>query len=131
VPKINDASVLALLRIATGALVFLHGIRKVITGPVTAIGKTLVAHGFPAWFAYVVAAGELCGLLLALGISTRLAAAVVALTLWGIIFIVQLPLLAGAGTGRGVPLEYPVLLALTVTLFVIAPPSKWSFRRGR
>ena len=126
VPKLSDASALAVLRIATGLLVFPHGVRKLLTGPVAAVGKSMVAHGFPAWFAYLVTAGELCGLLLALGIYVRYSAAAVALTLWGIVVFVQAPLLREWGTGRGVPLEYPELLALTATLFVFAPPKRWS-----
>ena len=131
VPKLSDSAALAVLRIATGLLVFPHGVRKLLTGPVAAIGKSMVAHGFPAWFAYPVTAGELCGALLALGIYVRYSAAAVALTLWGIVFVVQAPLLAEWGTGRGVPLEYPVLLALTATLFVLAPPTRWALGRGR
>jgi len=131
VPTLKESSALAVLRIATGALVFPHGLRKLATGPVAAIGKTLAAHGFPPWFAYVVTLGELVGGLLALGIYTRLSAATVALTLWGVILFVQLPLLRDVGTGHGVPLEYPVLLALTATLFVLLPSTKWSLGRRR
>ena len=120
-----------MLRIATGALVFPHGLRKLATGPVAAIGKSMVDHGFPAWFAYLVTAGELAGGLLALGLYTRFSAAAVAATLWGIVAFVQLPLLREMGTGRGVPLEYPILLALTATLFVLVPATKWSVGRGR
>jgi len=131
VPKLAESSALAVLRIATGLLVFPHGVRKLIAGPVAAIGKSLVAHGFPAWFAYLVTAGELCGLLLALGLYVRYSAAAVALTLWGIVVFVQASLLRDWGTGRGVALEYPVLLALTATLFVLVPPTRWSLGRRR
>ena len=130
-PALKESTALAVLRIATGALVFPHGLRKLVTGPVAVIGKTLAAHGFPPWFAYVVTLGELVGGLLALGLYTRLSAATVALTLWGVIAFVQLPLLREVGTGRGVPLEYPVLLALTATLFVLVPSTKWSLGRRR
>jgi putative oxidoreductase len=131
VPKLSDSSALALLRIATGALVFPHGVRKLLTGPVTAIGKSMVAHGFPAWFAYPITFGELCGALLAVGLFVRYSAAVVALTLGGIVIVVQAPLVRELGTGRGVALEYPLLLALTATLFVLAPPTKWSLGKRR
>lgn len=131
VPRLSDSSALAVLRIATGLLVFPHGVRKLLTGPVAAVGSSMVAHGFPSWFAYLVTAGELCGLLLALGVSVRYSAAAVALTLWGIVIFVQAPLLHDVGTGRGVALEYPALLALTATLFVLAPATKWSLGRGR
>ncbi|HEX5102110.1 MAG TPA: DoxX family membrane protein [Polyangiaceae bacterium] len=130
-PQIKESVALAVLRIATGALVFPHGLRKLATGPVAAVGKSMVAHGFPAWFAYLVTAGELAGGLLALGLYTRFSAAAVAATLWGIVAFVQLPLARELGTGRGVALEYPILLALTATLFVLVPATKWSLGRGR
>jgi uncharacterized membrane protein YphA (DoxX/SURF4 family) len=126
VPKFNDSSALALLRIATGVLVFPHGVRKLLTGPVASIGKSLAAHGFPTWVAYPVTAGELCGILLALGVAVRASAAVVALTMWGIVLFVQASLLPEIGSGKSVALEYPVLLAVTATLFVLAPPRRWS-----
>jgi hypothetical protein len=44
---------------------------------------------------------------------------------------VQAPLVRELGTGRGVALEYPLLLALTATLFVLAPPTKWSLGKRR
>ncbi len=128
-PKISESTALAVLRIATGSLVFLHGIRKLVTGPVSAIGKSMSTHGFPPWFAHLVTVGELCGLLLALGIAVRASAAAVALTLWGIVAVVQLRLVSAVGTGKGVPFEYPLLLALTATLFVLVPSTKWSVRR--
>jgi uncharacterized membrane protein YphA (DoxX/SURF4 family) len=102
-----------------------------VTGPVASIGKSLVSHGFPPWFAYVVTLGELTGALLALGLYTRLSAATVALTMWGVVAFVQLPLIREIGTGRGVLLEYPVLLALTATLCALVPSTKWSVGRRR
>ncbi len=91
----------------------------------------MVAQGFPASFAYVVTLGELAGLLLALGYYPRLAAAVVAVTMWGVVLWVQLGLWPGIGTGRGVPLEYPVMLAITATLLALVQSTRWSLGRGR
>jgi uncharacterized membrane protein YphA (DoxX/SURF4 family) len=130
-PKLSESSALSALRIATGLLVFPHGVRKLIQGPVAAIGAQLVAHGFPASFAYVVTAGELAGLALALGLYPRAAAAVVAATMWGIVFWVQLGLAGRFGTGSGVALEYPVLLALIATILTIVPATRWSLGRKR
>jgi putative oxidoreductase len=130
-PKLSESSALAVLRIATGALVFPHGVRKLIQGPVVAIGRQLGAHGFPESFAYVVTAGELAGIFLALGLYSRVAAAAVALTMWGIVLWVQLGLLAKLGTGPGVSLEYPLLLAIAATLLAILEPTRWSLDRRR
>lgn len=130
-PKLSDSSALALLRIATGVLVFPHGIRKLIQGPVAAVGRQMVAHGFPASFAYVVTAGELAGIFLALGLYSRIAALAVALTMWGIVIWVQLGLLTRVGTGPGVSFEYPLLLAVIATLLALLPPTRWSLDRRR
>jgi putative oxidoreductase len=130
-PKLSDSSALALLRITTGVLVFPHGIRKLIQGPVAAVGRQMVAHGFPASFAYVVTAGELAGIFLALGLYSRIAALAVALTMWGIVIWVQLGLLTRVGTGPGVSFEYPLLLAAIATLLALLPPTRWSLDRRR
>ncbi len=130
-PKLSDSSALALLRITTGVLVFPHGIRKLIQGPVAAVGRQMVAHGFPASFAYVVTAGELAGIFLALGLYSRIAALAVALTMWGIVIWVQLGLLTKVGTGPGVSFEYPLLLAVIATLLAALPPTRWSLDRRR
>ena len=124
---------LALFRVLTGALVFTHGVRKLIQGPVAAIGKAMSEHGFPPSFAYVVTLGELAGLLLAVGLFTRLAAAGVAATMAGIVVVVQSGLIGQIGTGRGVPFEYPLLLTVAAALFVILPRTPFSLdaRRGR
>jgi putative oxidoreductase len=124
VPK--DSTALAVLRITTGLLVFPHGIRKLIQGPVTAIGRAMTQHGFPESFAYVVTIGELTGLLLAIGLFTRYAAAIVALTMAGIAFVVQRGLIGQLGTGKGVPLEYPLLLMVAAAVFIVVPATRWS-----
>lgn len=130
-PKLSESSALAVLRILTGALVFPHGVRKLIQGPVAAVGHQMVAHGFPASFAYVVTAGELAGIFLALGLYSRIAAAAVALTMWGIVIWVQLGLVSRMGTGPGVSLEYPLVLAVIATLLALLPPTRWSLDRRR
>jgi len=126
-----DSAALAVLRIATGLLVFPHGLRKLLKGPVAAVGKSMTEHGFPEFFAYVVTLGELSGLLLAIGLFTRQAAAVVAMTMLGIAFVVQRGLFWQIGTGKGVPLEYPLLLAVAAALFVFVPARRWSFDARR
>ena len=130
-PQLSESSALAALRIVTGLLVFPHGVRKLIQGPVAAIGHQMTAHGFPASFAYVVTAGELAGVFLALGLYSRVAALAVAVTLWGVVIWVQLGLLTRVGTGPGVSLEYPLLLAVIATLLAMVPATRWSLDRRR
>jgi uncharacterized membrane protein YphA (DoxX/SURF4 family) len=129
--KFSESTALSVLRIVAGLLVFLHGVRKLIQGPVAAIGRNLVAHGFPESFAYVVTAGELAGIFLALGLYSRIAAPAVALTMWGIVIWVQLGLVGRMGTGQGVSLEYPLLLAVLATLLALLPPTRPSLDRRR
>ncbi|HEY3495177.1 MAG TPA: DoxX family membrane protein [Polyangiaceae bacterium] len=125
----RDSTALSVLRILTGLLVFSHGLRKLLKGPVASIGKSMADHGFPESFAYVITLGELAGLLLALGLYTRYAAGIVALTLAGIVVVVQRGLIGQIGTGRGVPLEYPLLLLVLAALFVVVPARRWSLGR--
>lgn len=132
----NEGRVLAGLRIVTGLLVFPHGVRKLLKGPVEAVGGSMIQHGFPEWFAWLVTLGELAGLLLAVGLFTRLSGAAVAATMGAIAFFVQAPKLAEIGTGAGVPLEYPILLAALGLAFALRPPREWSLdarlgKRGR
>jgi uncharacterized membrane protein YphA (DoxX/SURF4 family) len=130
-PQLSESTALAVLRITTGLMAFTHGVRKLVLGPVEAIGQPLVAQGFPASFAYVVTLGELAGLALALGWYSRLAAAAVAGTMWGIVLWVQLGLWHRIGTGGGVPLEFPLLLAITATLLALVRATRWSLARRR
>ncbi len=98
---LSHEQALAVLRVLTGLLVLPHGVRKLLGGPVTMLGKSMVKAGFPDWFAWVVTAGELCGAALALGLLTRLAGAAVALTMAGILVFVNLANLTQIGTGKG------------------------------
>jgi uncharacterized membrane protein YphA (DoxX/SURF4 family) len=122
----KGATSFAVLRIVTGLLVFPHGVRKVIAGPIDAIGGAVTSQGFPAWMAWLVTAGELCGLLLALGLFTRLAGLAVGLTMGSIVVFVQADKLAQIGTGAGASAEYPLLLAVIGLLFVFYGPTPWS-----
>jgi putative oxidoreductase len=124
---------LALFRVLIGMLAFAHGVRKLIQGPVSAIGPAMSEYGFPPSFAYVVTLGELAGLLLAIGLFTRFAAAGVAATMLGIAIVVHGSLITRIGTGHGVDFEYPLLLTVAAALFVVLPRTPFSLdaRRGR
>ena len=131
--RLDPALALALLRITTGALVFPHGVRKLMQGPVAAIGRQIAAQGFPEWFAYLVTVGELSGLLLAVGLYTRFAGAAVSLTMASIAVFTQLGTLRHFGSGKSVSLEFLVLLCSSAALFVFLPPTPLSLdgRRRR
>jgi putative oxidoreductase len=127
-PAINPGSAIVLLRIATGLLVAPHGVRKLLAGPAKAIGGAIAQRGLPLpdLLAWLVTIGELCGILLVLGIATRAAGLAIVLTMAGIVVFVQKDLLLELGTGASVPAEYPLLLAILGAFFAALGPVVWS-----
>ncbi len=123
---LSHEQALAVLRVLTGLLVLPHGVRKLLGGPVTMLGKSMVKAGFPDWFAWVVTAGELCGAALALGLLTRLAGAAVALTMAGILVFVNLANLTQIGTGKGAGTELSLLIGVGAAIFALLPPGCYS-----
>jgi uncharacterized membrane protein YphA (DoxX/SURF4 family) len=133
VPRLDASTALAILRITTGLLVFPHGVRKIVKGPVAAIGHRMQEHGFPELFAYIVTVGELAGLLMVLGLYTRVASAAVAVTMAGIALVVNSGQLSSIGTGKSTAFELSLLLAIAAALCVLAPSPRFSLdarRRG-
>jgi uncharacterized membrane protein YphA (DoxX/SURF4 family) len=133
VPRIDPTIALAVLRITTGLLVFPHGLRKLINGPVASIGEYIATHGLPPSFAYVITFGELAGLLMVVGLFTRFASAAVALTMASIAFGGSLSEAAMLGTGESLGFELSLMLAVSATLCVLAPATRVSLDalRGR
>lgn len=132
-PRLDASTALAILRIATGLLVFPHGVRKLIKGPVAAIGGAMQEYGLPEVFAYVVVLGELAGLLMVVGLYTRLASAAVAATMAGIALVVNSEQLPMIGTGASTDFELSLLFAITAAVCALAPSTRFSLdarRRG-
>jgi putative oxidoreductase len=119
------------LRITTGLLAFPHGLRKLIKGPVAAIGKQMTAHGLPEVFAYIVALGELAGLLMVVGLYSRAASAIVAVTMAGIALVANSGELTAIGTWESLGLELSVLLAVAAALCALAPSTRFSLDARR
>jgi uncharacterized membrane protein YphA (DoxX/SURF4 family) len=129
----NPGTAIALLRIVTGLLVAPHGIRTLLAGPTRSIAGAIAARGLPlpdvlAWF---VTIGELAGILLVLGVATRFAGLLIALTMGGIVLFMQKDLLVDLGTGASVPAEYPLLLAFLGAFFASQGETVWSVPFGR
>jgi len=124
--RLDSSTALAVLRIATGLLTFPHGLRKLLKGPVAAIGGSMAAHGFPPWFAYVVVLGELAGLLMVVGPGSRLASVVVAVTMAGIAVVVNSGEIAQLGSGDSLGFELSLLLTVAATLCALAPSTRFS-----
>lgn len=125
------AHALALVRILAGLLAASHGVRKLIKGPVAAIGGSISKEGLPYadWLAWGVTFGELAGVMLAAGVLTRIAGGAVAATMAAIVFFVQSAKLTEIGTGAGVAVEYPLLLGAVALFFVVAGPGVWALDR--
>jgi len=130
---LNPSLAITLLRVATGSLVAPHGIRKLLAGPPHAIGNAIASRGVPMpdLVAWLITVGELAGILLALGVATRAAGLAIGLTMASIVVFVQLGLFAQLGTGAGVPLEYPILLAFLGFFFAALGPTQWSISLRR
>jgi putative oxidoreductase len=72
------------LRVLAGLGIMTHGAAKLFTGRMPAFTETVAGLGFPlpAAFAYAAAGAEFCGgVLLALGLATRVAALLVLITM--------------------------------------------------
>lgn len=130
---INPSLANTLLRVATGSLVAPHGIRKLLAGPSHAIGGAIASRGVPMpdLVAWLITLGELSGILLALGIATRIAGLAIALTMASIVIFVQAGLFAQLGTGASVPMEYPLLLTFLGLFFAALGPTQWSISLKR
>jgi putative oxidoreductase len=131
VPRLDASTALAVLRIATGLIVFPHGVRKLIKGPVAAVGGAMREYGLPEAFAYVVVLGELAGLLMVVGLYTRLASAAVALTMAGIALVVNSEQLPKLGTGASTDFELSLLLAIAAALCALVPATRFSLDARR
>ena len=108
--RLHPLALLA-LRLALGAIMISHGAQKLFGGMPNFMG-TLSKMGIPGWMAYLVLAAEFGGgILLVLGLLTRLAALSILIDMAVAIFKVHLPNgLRGAGPGK-VGYEFPLACA--------------------
>jgi putative oxidoreductase len=119
---------LLLVRLATGLLLVPHGYAKA-SGGVTMLAAGLAQKGFPAptLLAWCATLAELVGgLMLALGLLTRPAAAVVAFNMvvaWASMHLADFLKIGGPG---GSAFEYPFLLSLNALALVIAGGGRYS-----
>ncbi|MFI7493434.1 DoxX family protein [Kocuria sp. M4R2S49] len=117
---------LTLLRVVLGATFLLHGWQKFTEWTVAGTQASFAQMGVPAaeLAAPVVAALELVGgLMLLLGLGTRVVAALLALDMLGAIVLVHLP--AGFFAADG-GVELVLLLAAAAVLYALAGAGRWS-----
>ena len=84
---------LLVLRVATGLIFIPHGVTKIFgSGGVAKFASSLPSYGIPTFLGYVAAYSELVGgILLIVGLLTRIDALFLAGTMFVAAFIVQLP----------------------------------------
>jgi putative oxidoreductase len=119
---------LLVLRLALGAVMIAHGWQK-IAGHVQGIMGTLGHLGIPAWMAYLVVAAEFGGgILVAVGLATRLAAFSIFIDM--MVAVLKVHLKNGL-TGQG-GFEFPMTLAAIAfaLIFFGAGPMSLDWLRG-
>jgi putative oxidoreductase len=125
-PAFGSVSLLAplVLRVVAGLVMAAHGYSKLAAGPST-FAEMLQGLGVPApgFMAWVVTLVELVGgILLILGLITRIAGLLIAIDLAvaALLVKVDVGLIAGPGEGAGAELEL-TLLAATLALALMGP----------
>ncbi len=112
------------LRLGLGIVFVVHGVSKLRGGPATGFGGMLTGLGVvaPALFAWLVTIAELVGgVLLLIGLLTRLATLPLIATMIGAIILVKadLGVIAGAGSPMpGAELDIALLAGLVALLFI-------------
>lgn len=113
---------IGLLRIIVGLFMIIHGLEVFDVSKMNEYSKWMVDMEFPApkFMAYLGKSSELItGLLLTIGLFTRPAAIVLAITMTFIAF--------GIGKGRiHMEDQHPFLFVLLALVFIFTGPGKWS-----
>lgn len=112
-----------ILRLTLGIIFLVHGLVKFQSG-LSNIAGWFNSIGLPSFLAYIVAIGELAGgILLIIGLFTRMTSAFFAIIMIGAIFTVKLPagLLGNDNTGG---YEFDLAL-LAMALSLVFTGSKW------
>jgi len=117
--KILNDVVFIGLRSAVGVIFILHGISKLDTG----FAKNLPNMGLPAEMAIPIALAELIpGILIMLGVFSRLSASLISIIMLGAIFMVKG---AQSITGKG-GVELDLILLASVLVIMIVGPGRIS-----
>ena len=119
---------LLIFRLALGFTFIMHGFQKALNGP-TAQGAIFAKMGIPApeLSAYFTIGAELIGgIMLLLGIGTRIAAAAITIAMAGAyIFVhVNAPFIIDPKTGAG--FEYVFVLGMAAIMFILVGGGKYS-----
>jgi len=119
-----------LLRLTVGALVLLHGIAKVLAGPAFVVGL-VEKLGMPGAFGYAVYLGEVIApLAMILGLWTRIAALIVALSMVAAILLVHMGELFTLGQSGGWALELQGMFLFTALAVALIGPGRYAISRS-
>lgn len=121
----------AAIRLVAGGFLFAHGLGKVGAG-VDGFAAALAKKGLPmaTALAYAATLSELVGgLLVAIGLLTRPAAASLAVTMVVAIVTTHMAQAGQIGSGGGVGFEYPALLAVIFVTFTLAGGGRFALDR--
>jgi putative oxidoreductase len=101
-----------IVRVAIGALLFLHGVAKLKSG-IGWMAGPLSSLGLPAFVGYAVFIGELIApILVVVGTYTRLAGLVIAVNMFSAIMLVQRGKIGALNQGGGWAIELEMLFLL-------------------
>ena len=101
-----------LLRLAVGGLLLLHGVYKVQNG-IGFVTESVMRNGLPDFFAYGVYVGEVVAPILVIaGLLTRPAGLIIALDLFGAIFLARRADIATVRPGGAWSIEAEMLFLL-------------------
>jgi|SRR5688572_14370683 putative oxidoreductase len=119
------------LRVAIGALLFLHGVAKLKSG-IGWMAGPLAQFGLPAFVGYAVFIGEIIApVLLLVGTYTRLAGLVIAVNMLSAIMLVQRGKIGALNQGGGWGIELEMLFLLGGVAIFFLGAGKFSLSRGQ
>ena len=121
----------ALLRVSLGVMYLTHGLLlKIMTFGLAGTAEYFVSIGMPGWLGYTTAMAEACGgVLLLLGVQTRLVALALSPTLLGAIIWVH----AGNGwvfSAKGGGWEYPAFLLVVSAAVALLGSGSYALSRS-
>ncbi|HEY5803710.1 MAG TPA: DoxX family protein [Lysobacter sp.] len=118
-----------ILRIALGALVFLHGISK-LEGGLDGITKMVEAQGFPGVFAYGVLIGEvLAPLLVITGFFSRIGGILIVINMLFALYLVHLGDIGRLNDQGGWAIELQIMFLATAAAIALLGPGKYAFNQ--
>ena len=119
------------LRLAIGALLFLHGVAKLRNG-IGWMAGPLSSAGLPAFVGYAVFIGEIIApVLLMVGTYTRLAGLAIAFNMFSAVMLVQRGKITALNQGGGWGIELEMLFLLGGVAIFFLGAGRFSLSRGQ